>query len=122
MHPLFKVLIVAAVLAIIAVIYQSQQQADDQSGWSQYGVAEAQGFTVEALEAAQDQTHGTSAEPWIAYQLAVKLYESGGRANLDRSLQLAKETLRMFPDHPIAERLRNLIQMTDSYAGVADAA
>ncbi|MEO8453102.1 MAG: hypothetical protein ABI647_25150 [Gemmatimonadota bacterium] len=121
-HPLFKALIVAAVIAIAIVVFRSQSQADEQSGWAQYGAAEAQGLTVESLESARDQTRGTTAEPWIAYQLAVKLYESGGPGNFDRSKQVAQEALSAFPEHPIAERLRHLIAVVGSYAGMPDKA
>jgi len=122
MHPLFKILLVAAVLAIVVVVFQSQRQDENQSGWAQYGAAVTQGLTLEALESARDQTRGTSAEPWVAYQLAVKLYESGSRANLDRSKQLTQDTLGQFPAHPSVPWLRRLLAVTDSYAGVPDKA
>jgi hypothetical protein len=119
-HPVFKVLLVAAALAIVVVVVRHQGQADEQSGWAQYGTAEAQGLTVEALEAAREQTRDTSAEPWIAYQLAIKLYAAGGRTNFDRSKQIAQEALGKYPDHPSASHLRRLIEVVDSYSTVPD--
>lgn len=122
MHPAIKLLVAGAVIAIVIVIFQSQRQEDEQSGWIQYGTAEAQSLDVAALEAARDQTHGTSAEPWVAYQLALKLWEAGGRTNLDRSRQIAQEALDRFPDHPAAARFRRLVEVVESYAGVPDKA
>jgi hypothetical protein len=120
MHPALKALIAVTVIAIIIVVYRSQSQADEQSGWAQYGAAEAKGMSVEALESARDQAKGTSAEPWIAYELAMKLCTTGGHSNLDRSKQIAQETLSNYPDHPVAEWLKKLVAVADSFAGVPD--
>ena len=120
MPAIVKALIVITVVAIGFVIYSTQSQEADMAGWASYGTAEAQGYTLDSLEAARDQARDTPAEPWIAFQLASKLYESGGKTDLDRARQVAQDAITRFPDHPAAPWLRKLVAASESLAGVPD--
>jgi hypothetical protein len=122
MHPAFKVLLAGAVIAILVVVFRSQSQSAEHAGWKTYGTAEEKGFTVEALEAARDEAKDSSAEPWIAYKLVLKLYEAGGRSNLSRAQGVARETMDRFPGHPTLPWLQRLLHAAESFATVPDKA
>jgi hypothetical protein len=70
---------------------------------------------VQALEAARDQASGGPAKPWIEYELAMRLYDLGGRENFERSKQVAQVALDAHPTHATAPWLRKLIAAMSSY-------
>jgi hypothetical protein len=115
MHPVLKVMIAATVIIITVVVIQSRRGSAEEQAWGHYAAARAQGLTVEALETARDQVRGTTAEPWVDYQLALKLYDTGGRENFERSRQVAQEALDRHPDHAAAELLRTLIDALETF-------
>lgn len=115
MHPMLKVLLAMTVLAVVIVVIQSQGQDAETDAWGHLAAARAQGLTVEALETARDQVRGSSAEPWLDCQLAVKLYEAGGAESFERARQVAQEAIDRHPEHVTSERLRNLIAAIASF-------
>jgi hypothetical protein len=122
MHPVLKGLIAAAAIAILVVVFRAQSASTEYAGWENYGSAEVSGFSVEALESAKEQARETPAEPWIAFQLAFRLYETGGKSNLDRARQVASDSISRYPDHPANPWLQQLVHAAESFAAVPDKA
>jgi hypothetical protein len=115
---MLKVVIAVTVLAIVVVVIQSRRGEAEQQAWGHFATARAasdNGPTVESLETARDQVRGSSAEPWVDYQLALKLYDAGGMDNFERARQVAQEALDRNPDHATADLLRNLVEALDTY-------
>jgi hypothetical protein len=102
----------AAVIGVV-VYHQFFKTGDDRS-WEALGSA-SRTDTVEALEAARDQVSGGPAKPWIEYELAMRLYDLGGRENFDRARQVAQGALDAHPTHATAPWLRELIAAMSSY-------
>jgi hypothetical protein len=119
MHPMLKVVIAVTVVAIAVVVIQSRKGVAEQQAWGHYAEARAAGLTLESLETARDQVRGSTAEPWVDYQLALKYYDAGGAENFERARQVAQEAIDRHPKHATAETLRGLVTALESYAGPA---
>ena len=115
MHPMLKVLVAVTVVAIAVVVIQSQRTVAEQQAWGRFAEAREQGLSVESLETARDQVRGTSAEPWVDYQLALKLYDTGGTENFERARQVAQEAIDRHSGHATSELLRKLIVALESF-------
>jgi len=115
MNPMLKVVIAVTVLAVVVVVIQSRRGAAEQQAWGHYAAARADGLSVEALETARDQVRGSSAEPWVDYSLALKLYDTGGAENFERARQVAQEAIDRHPDHTTTELLRGLVRALESF-------
>lgn len=115
MSPLIRTILLAACAAIIGVVVYHQffKTSADQS-WESLGVA-ARSQSVQALEAARDQASSGPAKPWIEFQLAMRLYDLGGRENFERSRQVAQASLDAHPSHATAPWCRQLIAAIGSY-------
>jgi len=121
MSPLIRGTLLAACIAIVGVVVYHQffKTSADQS-WETLGVA-LKSDTVQAFEAAKDQATGGPAAPWIDYELAMRLYDLGGRENLERSKQVAQAAVDEHPEHVTAPWLRQLIAAIQSYESTATA-
>lgn len=107
-------LIGAAVVAILVLVFREQRQAADAAGWEAYGQAERAGDTIEALRDAAQSAKDTSAEPWLAVRLSLALYEEGGESNLDQARSIAQQALERHADHAAAAHLSKLVAAIDS--------
>ena len=122
MSPLIRAVLLATCAAIVGVVvYQQFFRTGDDQSWESLGVA-AHSQSVQALEAARDQTSGGPAKPWIEYQLAMRLYDLGGRENFERSRQVAQAALDAHPAHATSPWLRRLIAAIGTYEQAAPAA
>ena len=117
MSPLIRGILLATCVAIVGVVvYQQFFQTSAEQSWETLGVA-LKSDSVQALEAAKDQVGGGPAAPWIDYELAMRLYDLGGRENLERSKQVAQAAVEEHPDHVTAPWLRQLITAIQTYEG-----
>ena len=115
MSPLIRGILLATGAAIIAVVVYTQFfKASDDQAWETLGVA-VRSDSIQALEAARDQTSGGPAKPWIDYELAMRLYDLGGKENFERSRQVAQAALDAHPTHATAPWLKQLISALDTY-------
>ena len=115
MSPLIRGILLATGAAIIAVVvYQQFFKTSDDQAWETLGVA-VNANSIQALEAARDQTSGGPAKPWIDYELAMRLYDLGGKENFERSRQVAQAALDAHPSHPTAPWLKELITALGTY-------
>src|SRR5262245_13012144 len=121
MSPMIRGILVAACIAIVGVVVYEQffRTSADQS-WESLGVA-MKADSIQALEAAKDQASGGPAAPWIDYELAMRLYDLGGRENFERSKQVAQAAVADHPEHVTAGWLRQLIAAIETYEGAAPA-
>jgi hypothetical protein len=115
MSPLIRGILLATCVAIVGVVVYHQffKTSADQS-WESLGVA-LKADSIQALEAAKDQAAGGPAAPWIDYELAMRLYDLGGRENFERSRQVAQAAIDDHPAHVTAPWLRQLIAALDTY-------
>lgn len=104
----------AAVVAVLVLVFREQQQAADAAGWEAYGQAERAGDTIESLRDAAQTAKDTSAEPWLAMRLSLALYEEGGASNLDQARTIAQQALERHADHAVAAHLSKLVAAIDS--------
>jgi hypothetical protein len=118
MTPLIRNFLLATGAAVVGVVVYHQffKTGDDRS-WEALGSA-TRSDTVQALEAARDQVSGGPAKPWIEYELAMRLYDLGGRENFDRARQVAQSAVDAHPTHVTAPWLRELITAMSSYESV----
>ena len=100
---------VLAVIALVVIAMKSQGDEAAAEAWSAYGAAQREGFTIESLERAYSETSGTAAEPWVAFRLALALWEEGGDGNLARAEQVASEAASRFTGHPAHASLATLL-------------
>ncbi|MBM4131900.1 hypothetical protein FJ250_12890 [bacterium] len=105
-----------AVLAVIGLVVLQQRHAADEAGWNALAVAAGKGGNIEALRKAALNSKDTTAEPWVAVQLATALYDEGGPANFEQARVVARQALERFPDHPASSLLSNLLAALDSFA------
>jgi hypothetical protein len=106
----------AAVIAIVFVIFVEYQKSSEAAAWTRLGEARTQENLIDALESAREATTGTEAEPWIAFELTMALYEEGGAADLQRAAQVARATIGEYPGHAVTKLLEGLLPALDSYA------
>ncbi len=116
MPKAFQVIIAIAVVAILVLVIQQQRKSADEAGWTALAVAAGKGGNVEALREAAADSKDTSAEPWVAVQLATALYDEGGPANVEQARVVARQALERFPDHPASSLLSSLLAALDSLA------
>jgi len=102
---------VLAVIALVVIAMKTQSEAAVDEAWAAYGDAQREGFTIEALERAYDETSGSAAEPWVAFRLALTLWENGNPDDLARAEQVADEASARFPDHPAHGALAELLEV-----------
>jgi|SRR5678815_3257809 hypothetical protein len=115
MSPLIRAILLATGIAIIGVVvYQQFFQTSDDQSWETLGVA-TKADSIQALEAARDQAAGGPAKPWIDYELAMRLYDLGGKENFERSRQVAQAALDAHPTHATAPWLKQLIAAIGTY-------
>jgi hypothetical protein len=105
----------AALIAVIVLFVRERREASRAAGWDALATAERANETPEALEIALQSAKDTPAEPWIAFALAERLYEQGGRENFDRAKSIALSTLERYADHPAAPCLRRVADAADSF-------
>lgn len=118
MSPMIRAILLGACAAIVGVVvYQQFFRTGDDQSWEALSVA-ARSQSVQALEAARDQAGGGPAAPWIEYQLAMRLYDIGGRENFERSRQVAQASLDAHPTHATAPWLRKLVAAIGSFEQV----
>ena len=103
-----RVLVVALIVTLAVVLYRQHRETTAREGWGHFAEAHEQGGTVAALETARDQAAGSPARPWLDFELAFKLYEAGTPADLERALQITRESMATYANHPVAEPLRKL--------------
>lgn len=113
--PWARLCLAIAVSAIVVVVVKDRLRAGEESAWERFAEARISGFTADNLENARREVEGTSAEPWVAYQLAMLLYGDG--ADMDRARQVATAALESQPGHATAPMLSRLILAIDSYSG-----
>ncbi len=114
-----KILIGIAVVAVAIVVIQQQRAASEQNAWEALAKALQAGSTVEALEAASQATKDSAAEPWTAFFLARKLYDSGETAQFERARLVAQQALDRYPEHAAAAHLARIIAAVDSLTRLA---
>jgi len=110
----FQIIIGAALIAVLGLVVYQQRQATDDAGWTALAVAASKGGGIEALREAAQEAKDTSAEPWVAVQLATALYDEGAAASLDEARVIARQALDRFPTHPAASFLSSLLAALDS--------
>jgi len=111
-----QVVTVLAVIAITLVIISEYREHKQFKAWNGLGDALAQENRVEALEIAREASGGTNAEPWIAFDLTMALYQEGSAEDLQRAAQVAQATIQEYPDHPVSKLLAGLLPALKSYA------
>src|SRR5262249_11576779 len=119
MRLALRVLVVLALATLVGIIFQQRREAAERAGWDHFAEAHDQGMTVAALETAKDQAKGSPAEPWLNFELALKLYEQGTSADLERASQIAKEAESQFSSHPAGEACRKLQAAISSFQSPA---
>lgn len=100
---------VLAVIAVVVITMKSQGEEAAAEAWSAYGRAHRDGFTIESLERAYAETSGSAAEPWVAFRLALALWEDGTPESLARAEQVASEATSRFGGHPAHASLTTLL-------------
>jgi cytochrome c-type biogenesis protein CcmH/NrfG len=109
----------AAIIAVVVLLVQAHRDAANAAGWDALTTADRASDTPEALQSALEAARDTPAEPWIAFQLAERLYAQGGRENMDRAKSVAQSALDRFADHPVAPSLKRVIESADSFLKLA---
>ena len=107
--------VLVAVVALAVVLIRQHRAAADRQGWDRLADAREQGMSVESLNTARDEAAGSPAEPWIDLELALKLYDQGTPADLERALQITTESLAKFQNHPVAAGLTRLKSAINSF-------
>lgn len=115
MHPLVKSSLAIVVVSTVVIIYMAYSGAAREEAWAHLAEARSQGMTVEALETARADAAGTDAEPWIAYHLAMQLWEEGDDGKLSKAREVASQSVADFPDHPTTPYLVDLVAALDTY-------
>lgn len=96
--------ILVAVVALVTVLTwrSGQSRKFELRAWSELAELKKQqpGEVKGFLEAAKKYA-GTDADPYIRTAWAARLYESGERSKVERALELYKEVLKSYPDHPL---------------------
>jgi hypothetical protein len=108
MRLAIRVLLGVLIVTLAVVLWRQHRETTAREGWGRFAEAHDQGSTVAALEAARDQAAGSPARPWLDFELAFKLYEQGTPADLERALQITRESMATYANHPAAESLRKL--------------
>ena len=109
-----KVLLGLAIVAVVVVVLLEQRASSHEAGWDALSVAQRAGGTVESLETASQAARGTDAEPWVDFLLARRLYDAGGKDQLDRARSVAQQALDRHPDSAAAAHLTRVIAAVDS--------
>ena len=105
-----------AIASVIAVVFFQQRESSQAAGWDALATAERAGATPEALETASQSARGTPAEAWVDFLLARKLFDAGGKDQLERARLIAQQALDRHPDAQVASCLSHLVAAIDSYA------
>lgn len=115
MPSLIRSLLLLAGAAIVAVVvYHQFFQSSSDKAWETLGAATV-AQSVQALENARDQIPSGPARPWADYELAMRLYDAGGKDNFDRAKQVAESAVADHPEHPTTPWLRRLIAAVATY-------
>lgn len=115
LRPWLKIAGALGALAIAFVAYRAYQETQEDKAWSALARARQQGMSIAALEAARDDSRGSSAEAWVNFHLAFALFEEGGADNFGRAREVATLTLDAHPRHPAAAMLRDLVEAIETY-------
>jgi len=121
MNRWIRTITAVAVIAIALVIFFEYRESKQTDAWNRLGNALGQANPVEALEVAREASVGTEAEPWIALDLTLALYEEGTLDDLQRAAQVAQATVKTYPDHPVSKLLSDALPALMSYAAAAPA-
>jgi hypothetical protein len=114
-----KVLLGLAIVAVVVVVLMEQRASSHEAGWEALSTAQRAGDTVESLETAAQAARGTDAEPWVDFLLARRLYDAGGKEQLDRARSVAQQALDRHPDSAAAAHLSRVIAAVDSLAQIS---
>jgi hypothetical protein len=116
MNGWIRTITAVAVIAIAVVIFFEYRESKQTEAWNRLGSALGQANPIEALEIAREASGGTDAEPWIAFDLTIALYEEGSPGDLQRAAQVAQAAIKDYPDHPVCKLLSEVLPALRSYA------
>jgi hypothetical protein len=119
MNPLFRMTLIAAAVALLAVVAFHFTQSSRQSGWEALAAAQDPTPSVESLEKARDLGSASEAGPWIDFQLAIALFDRGQPGDIERAGQIAREAAASHPGHAVTARLQRLVEAIESYSPAA---
>ncbi|MDG2150446.1 MAG: hypothetical protein P8N09_13085 [Planctomycetota bacterium] len=122
MNRWIRTITAVAVIAIAMVVFFEYRESKQTEAWNRLGSALGQANPVEALEIAREASVGTEAEPWIALDLTLALYEEGSLDDLQRAAQVAQSTVKGYPGHPASKLLSEVLPALKSYAADSQAA
>lgn len=111
--PWARLALAVAITAIVVVVVRDRMEAGESQAWERLAQARVAGFGIENLEDLRQEVAGTSAEPWVAFHLAMQFYDSG--TDYDRARQVAEAAIESFPDHATAPLLVRLVDAVKSY-------
>ena len=115
MHPLFKTGLAVVAVSAVVIVWLAYDSAANEQAWTHLAKARAQDMSIESLEAARADAAGSSAEPWIAYHLAMQLWDGGEPEQLAKAREVATNSIAVFPDHATTPYLEELVKALDTY-------
>ena len=105
-------------LAIIAMAYAATSEWRSSQNEEIWAALTEEAGSIDGLESLRARSRDTAVEPWASYALASELFSQGGEeGNLQRSRQIAEESVAEYPDHTTTQWLRQLLLAVDSYNG-----